>query len=120
MNTDHPQIPESLVRSVLLEIHATALKRWRYKGTGPDYVEISRGRVRYDLSVLLEFIRKNTRVPSVRPQWRKLVELFKKKDSKFYWYDFKVRTRRCRGSTKETNRKRAEKIAALSDSVEDW
>jgi hypothetical protein len=41
------------------------------------------------------------------------VELFKKKDSKFYWYDFKVRDRRYRGSTKETNRKRAEKIAAL-------
>lgn len=40
MNTDHPQIPESLVRSVLLEILATALKRWRYEGTGPDYVEI--------------------------------------------------------------------------------
>lgn len=41
------------------------LKRWRYEGTGPDYVEIA-GRVRYDLHVLLEFIRKNTRVPSVR------------------------------------------------------
>ena len=41
------------------------------------------------------------------------MELFKKKDSKFYWYDFKVRDQRYRGSTKETNKTRAEKIAAL-------
>jgi hypothetical protein len=40
VNTDHPQIPESLVRSVLLEILATALKRWRYEGTCLDYAEI--------------------------------------------------------------------------------
>jgi hypothetical protein len=45
-------------------------------------------------------------------QRRKIVELFRKKDSRFYWYDFKVRGQGCRGSTKETNRKRAEKIAA--------
>jgi hypothetical protein len=41
------------------------LKRWRYEGTGPDYVEFE-SRVRYDLRVLLDFIEKNTRVPSVR------------------------------------------------------
>jgi len=41
------------------------------------------------------------------------VKLFKKKDSSFYWYDFNVRGTRYRGSTKETNRKRAEKVAAL-------
>jgi len=41
------------------------------------------------------------------------VELFEKKDSKFYWYDFWVRGKRYRGSTKETNIKRAEKVAAL-------
>jgi hypothetical protein len=41
------------------------------------------------------------------------VELFRKKDSRFYWYDFKVRGQRYRRSTKETNKKRAEKIAAL-------
>src|SRR5260370_36950818 len=46
-------------------------------------------------------------------QWRKLVELFRKKDSRFYWYDFKVRGKRYRRSTKETNKKRAEKIAAI-------
>jgi integrase len=41
------------------------------------------------------------------------VQLFRKKDSSFYWYDFNVRGWRYRGSTKETNRKRAEKVAAL-------
>lgn len=41
------------------------------------------------------------------------MELFKKKDSQFYWFDFKVRGKRYRGSTKETKPKRAAKIAAL-------
>lgn len=41
------------------------------------------------------------------------MELFQKKDSRFYWYDFKLRGKRYRGSTKETNKKRAGKIAAL-------
>src|SRR5260370_34424809 len=46
-------------------------------------------------------------------QWRKLVELFRKKDSRFYWYDFKVRGKRYRRATKETNKKRTEKIDAI-------
>jgi hypothetical protein len=41
------------------------------------------------------------------------VELYKKKDLRFYWYDFKWRGKRYRSSTKETNKKRAGKIAAL-------
>jgi integrase len=41
------------------------------------------------------------------------VELLKKKDSKYYWYDFTVRGRRYRGSTKETIPARASKIAGL-------
>lgn len=41
------------------------------------------------------------------------MEVFEKKDSKFYWYDFTVAGKRYRGSTKETNRTRAEKVAAL-------
>ncbi len=41
------------------------------------------------------------------------MELFRKKDSRFWWFDFKVRGKRYRGSTKETNTKRAAKIAAL-------
>jgi integrase len=41
------------------------------------------------------------------------VELYRKKDSQFWRFDFKVRGKRYRGSTKETNIKRAEKVAAL-------
>ena len=41
------------------------------------------------------------------------MELFRKSDSRFYWYDFKVRGKRYRGSTKETNKRRAGRIGAL-------
>ncbi len=41
------------------------------------------------------------------------MKLFKKTDSSFWWFDFTVRGQRYRGSTKETNEKRAEKVAAL-------
>jgi hypothetical protein len=41
------------------------------------------------------------------------VELFRKKDSRFYWYDFKVHGKRYRGSTQETNKKRAGRVASL-------
>lgn len=44
---------------------ANTLKRWRYEGIGPDYVEVE-GTIRYDVAVLEEYVRKNTRVPSVR------------------------------------------------------
>jgi integrase len=42
-----------------------------------------------------------------------LVELYEKGDSKYLWYDFAVAGKRYRGSTKETNPKRAGAIAAL-------
>ena len=41
------------------------------------------------------------------------MELFKKRKSKYYWYDFAVAGRRYRGSTKESNKTRAGAIAAL-------
>jgi hypothetical protein len=69
MSNDHGQtIPELVGTNRAAEVlgrSAATLKRWRYEGIGPEYVEIE-GRVRYDLNVLLDFIRKNTRVPSVR------------------------------------------------------
>jgi integrase len=46
-------------------------------------------------------------------QWRRLVKLFKKSKSPFYWFDFTVRGHRYRGSTQETNAARAGKIAGL-------
>src|ERR1700757_4342113 len=42
-----------------------------------------------------------------------LVKLFKKPNSKFYWYDFTVRGHRYRGSTQETRSVRAVKAASL-------
>ena len=68
MNKQPLEIPQFVATERAAEIlgrSPATLKRWRYEGTGPDYVEIA-GRVRYDLHVLLEFIRKNTRAPSVR------------------------------------------------------
>ena len=46
-------------------------------------------------------------------QRRKLVKLFKKPKSKFYWYDFTLRGRRYRASTQETKSARALQIASL-------
>jgi len=45
------------------------------------------------------------------------VKLFRKKKSKFWWYDFTVRGERFRGSTKETHEARAEGITALKFSA---
>jgi hypothetical protein len=53
------------------------------------------------------------RVASVRAARRKLVKLFKKPNSKFYWYDFTVRGRRYRGSTQEAKSVRALQVASL-------
>jgi hypothetical protein len=55
----------------------------------------------------------NKRVASVRAARRKLVKLFKKPKSKFFWYDFTVRGRRYRASTQETKSVRALKAASL-------
>lgn len=41
------------------------------------------------------------------------MELYKQGKSKFWWYDFTVAGKRYRGSTKETNEKRAQGIASL-------
>jgi hypothetical protein len=40
------------------------LKRWRYQGVGPEWIEME-GRISYDVAILLDFIRKNKRTPSV-------------------------------------------------------
>ena len=41
------------------------------------------------------------------------MELFRKQNSKYWWYDFTVRGKRYRGSTKENNRNRASKLASM-------
>jgi hypothetical protein len=60
-----PQIVNTRRAAEILGRSAGTLKRWRYEGIGPDWIEIE-GRVSYDVVVLLEYIRKNTRTPSVR------------------------------------------------------
>lgn len=41
------------------------------------------------------------------------MKLFRKRKSKFFWYDFTVRGQRYRGSTEEVNQARASKIAGI-------
>jgi hypothetical protein len=41
------------------------LKGWRSRGIGPSWVKLGAA-VRYDVEELLDFIKRNTRVPSVR------------------------------------------------------
>src|SRR5215472_11410250 len=53
------------------------------------------------------------RVASVRAARRKLVKLFRKPKSKFYWYDFTVRGHRYRRSTQEAKSVRALQVASL-------
>ncbi len=60
-----PELVDAHRAAEILGRSANTLKRWRAEGVGPDYVEIA-GRVRYDVAVLVDFIRKNTRTPSVR------------------------------------------------------
>jgi hypothetical protein len=64
-DSEIPQLVDTRKAAKIVGRSPNTLKRWRYEGMGPDYVVI-RGRVLYDIVVLLEFIRENTRVPSVR------------------------------------------------------
>jgi predicted site-specific integrase-resolvase len=60
-----PQMIDTRRAAEILGRSPATLKRWRYEGIVPDYVAMER-RVRYNVAVLLEYIRQNTRTPSVR------------------------------------------------------
>lgn len=60
-----PQLVNTRRAVEILGRSPATLKRWRYEGVGPAYVEME-GRVSYDVAVLIEYINENTRVPSVR------------------------------------------------------
>ena len=64
-----PQLVNTRAAAEVLGRSPATLKRWRYEGVGPNWIEIE-GRVSYDVAVLLEYIQKNTRVASVRAAWR--------------------------------------------------
>lgn len=60
-----PQLVDTNKAAQILGRSVATLKRWRHEGIGPNWIEIE-GRISYDVAVLLEFIRKSTRVASVR------------------------------------------------------
>ena len=60
-----PELVDTRRAAAILGRSAATLKRWRCEGIGPSWIDIE-GRVSYDVAVLLEYIRKNTRTPSVR------------------------------------------------------
>lgn len=60
-----PQLVNTHQAARILGRSANTLKRWRYEGVGPSWIAIE-GRVSYDVAVLEEYIRQNTRTPSVR------------------------------------------------------
>jgi hypothetical protein len=49
----------------MLALPEGTLKGWRSREVGPKWVKLGRD-VRYDVADLLDYVRKNTRVPSVR------------------------------------------------------
>ena len=60
-----PELVDTHEAAKILGRSAVTLKRWRHEGIGPNWIELE-GRVSYDLAVLSEYIRRNTRVASVR------------------------------------------------------
>jgi predicted site-specific integrase-resolvase len=60
-----PQLVNTRRAAEILGRSTATLKRWRAEGVGPNWIELQ-GRVSCDVSVLLEYIQKNTRVASVR------------------------------------------------------
>jgi predicted site-specific integrase-resolvase len=60
-----PDLVDTRRAAAILGRSPNTLKRWRYEGIGPEYVEME-GRVRYDTAKLLEYIQECTRTPSVR------------------------------------------------------
>ena len=70
-----PQLVNTRRAAEILGRSPATLKRWRYEGVGPAYVEME-GRISYDVAVLIEYINENTRVPSVRAYMEESREAF--------------------------------------------
>ena len=60
-----PQLINTREAAKILGRSPATLKRWRCEGIGPKFILIER-RVSYDVKVLLDYIQRSTRVPSVR------------------------------------------------------
>jgi len=68
-----PTLVDTREAAKILGRSVATLKRWRYEGTGPNWIELQ-GRVSYDVSVLIEYIRGNMRVASVRAAMEEIRE----------------------------------------------
>lgn len=60
-----PELVTTKEAAKILGRSPATMKRWRYLGIGPAWIEIS-GRVSYERKTLLEFIQQHTKKPSVR------------------------------------------------------
>jgi predicted DNA-binding transcriptional regulator AlpA len=60
-----PKLISTKQAAEMLGTSQGTLKSWRSRGTGPKWVKLGAA-VRYDVEELLDFIKRNTRVPSVR------------------------------------------------------
>lgn len=60
-----PSLVDTRKAAEILGRSVATLKRWRHEGIGPNWI-VMEGRVSYDVDTLLEFIKKGTRVASVR------------------------------------------------------
>lgn len=60
-----PELIDTKTAAKILGRSVATLKRWRYENRGPNFLVIE-GRVSYSVESLLEYIKRNTRVASVR------------------------------------------------------
>ncbi|HEV7675914.1 MAG TPA: helix-turn-helix domain-containing protein [Candidatus Angelobacter sp.] len=60
-----PKLISTKQAAEMLGTTVGTLKSWRSRGLGPKWVKLGSA-VRYDVEELLDFIKRNTRVPSVR------------------------------------------------------
>lgn len=66
-----PELVDTRGAAKILGRSPATLKRWRCEGIGPNFIQIH-SRIRYDVSILVEFIKLNERVPSVRAAMERL------------------------------------------------
>jgi len=64
-NHRFPELVDTKAAAQLLVRPPETLKRWRYEGVGPDWIEME-GKVVYEVSALLAYLEQNRRVGSAR------------------------------------------------------
>ena len=64
-NEGFPELVDTKDAARLLVRPPDTLKRWRYEGVGPDWIEME-GKVMYEVTALLAYLQRNRRAGSVR------------------------------------------------------